>query len=33
MGGLNSVNSLAMVSGGFINCWGQRWKLSAYYHC
>lgn len=28
MGGLNSVNSLAMVSGGFINCWGQRWKLS-----
>lgn len=30
MGGLNSVNSLAMVSGGFINCWGQRWKLSTY---
>lgn len=33
MGGLNSVNSLAMVSGGFINCWDQRWKLSTYYHC
>lgn len=33
MGGLNSVNSLAMVSSGFIDCWSQRWKLSTYYHC
>lgn len=33
MGGLNSVNSLATVSDGFINCWGQRWILSTYYHC
>lgn len=32
MGGLNSVNSVAMVSSGFIDCWEQRWKLSAYYH-
>ena len=33
MSGLNSVNSVAKVSSGFIDCWEQRWKLSAYYHC
>lgn len=33
MGGLNNVNSVAMVSSGFIDCWEQIWKLSAYYHC
>lgn len=30
MGGLNNVNSVAMVSGGFIDFWEQRWKLSTY---
>lgn len=30
MGGLNSVNSEAMVSSGFIDFWEQRWKLSTY---